>query len=40
MNGALAGVLGGYEGGGSVPEISYSAVLGAGALELYRQARS
>ncbi|GAA2618767.1 MULTISPECIES: trypsin-like serine peptidase [Streptomyces] len=40
VNGALAGVLGGYEGGGSVPEISYSAVLGAGALELYRQARS
>ncbi|WP_405787805.1 trypsin-like serine protease [Streptomyces sp. NBC_00029] len=40
VNGALAGVLGGYEGGGSVPEISYSAVLGDRALELYEEARS
>ncbi|MER6444927.1 trypsin-like serine peptidase [Streptomyces venezuelae] len=40
VNGALAGVLGGYEGGGNVPEISYSAVLGDRAVELYRQARS
>ncbi|MFB7254939.1 trypsin-like serine peptidase [Streptomyces nojiriensis] len=40
VKGALAGVLGGYEGGGSVPEISYSAVLGDHALALYREARS
>ncbi|WP_314241855.1 trypsin-like serine peptidase [Streptomyces sp. DSM 40907] len=40
VNGALAGVLGGYEGGGSVPEISYSAVLGDGAVRLYQEARS
>ncbi|MFJ7589080.1 trypsin-like serine peptidase [Streptomyces sp. NPDC097617] len=40
VGGALAGVLGGYEGGGSVPEISYSAVLGDEAVDLYRQARS
>ncbi|MFD7909227.1 trypsin-like serine peptidase [Streptomyces sp. NPDC059752] len=40
VNGALAGVLGGYEGGGSVPEISYSAVLGDRAVQLYQQARS
>ncbi|MFG2990496.1 trypsin-like serine peptidase [Streptomyces sp. NPDC048257] len=39
VDGALAGVLGGYEGGGSVPEISYSAVLGEEAVELYRQAQ-
>ncbi|MET9603561.1 trypsin-like serine protease [Streptomyces sp. NPDC006512] len=37
-DGALAGVLGGYEGGGTVPEVSYSAVMGEGALELYREA--
>ncbi|MFD8984819.1 trypsin-like serine peptidase [Streptomyces sp. NPDC059564] len=37
-DGALAGVLGGYEGGGSVPEVSYSAVMGDQALELYREA--
>ncbi|MCX5197125.1 serine protease [Streptomyces sp. NBC_00249] len=36
--GALAGVLGGYEGGGTVPEVSYSAVMGDAALELYREA--
>ncbi|MGW7331728.1 trypsin-like serine peptidase [Streptomyces sp. NPDC054840] len=40
VDGALAGVLGGHEGGGSVPEISYSAVLGDRAAELYREARS
>lgn len=38
VDGALAGVLGGYEGGGTVPEISYSAVMGEQALELYREA--
>ncbi|MEU8461518.1 trypsin-like serine protease [Streptomyces sp. NPDC029003] len=37
-DGALAGVLGGYEGGGTVPEVSYSAVMGDQALELYREA--
>ncbi|MEV7419228.1 trypsin-like peptidase domain-containing protein [Streptomyces sp. NPDC089919] len=36
--GRLVGVLGGYEGGGDVPEISYSAVLGASAKDLYGQA--
>ncbi|MGW2582065.1 trypsin-like serine peptidase [Streptomyces virginiae] len=40
VDGVLVGVLGGYEGGGSVPEVSYSAVLGERAAELYRQARS
>lgn len=38
VDGALAGVLGGHEGGGSVPEVSYSAVMGDRAVELYRQA--
>ncbi|MEU9414736.1 trypsin-like serine protease [Streptomyces sp. NPDC048272] len=38
VNGALAGVLGGYEGGGTVPDVSYSAVVGDQALELYREA--
>ncbi|MCX4694929.1 serine protease [Streptomyces sp. NBC_01408] len=38
VHGALAGVLGGHEGGGTVPEISYSAVLGDQAVELYREA--
>lgn len=38
VDGALAGVLGGYEGGGTVPEVSYSAVLGDGATALYRAA--
>ncbi|MGI5448327.1 trypsin-like serine peptidase [Streptomyces sp. CA-243310] len=37
-NGALAGVLGGHEGGGTVPDVSYSAVVGDQALELYREA--
>ncbi|MGE7384047.1 trypsin-like serine peptidase [Streptomyces sp. NPDC004126] len=36
--GALVGVLGGHEGGGTVPDVSYSAVMGATALELYRRA--
>ncbi|AQT76332.1 MULTISPECIES: trypsin-like serine peptidase [Streptomyces] len=38
VDGALAGVLGGHEGGGTVPEISYSAVMGDRAVELYRRA--
>ncbi|MCX5379887.1 serine protease [Streptomyces sp. NBC_00091] len=38
VDGALAGVLGGHEGGGTVPEVSYSAVMGAPAQELYRRA--
>lgn len=38
VHGALAGVLGGYEGGGTVPEVSYSAVMGDQAVELYREA--
>lgn len=37
-DGALTGVLGGYEDGGMVPEVSYSAVMGDQALELYREA--
>ncbi|MFF4326456.1 trypsin-like serine peptidase [Streptomyces sp. NPDC001591] len=36
--GALAGVLGGYQGGGTVPEVSYSAVMGDEAMALYREA--
>ncbi|MEV8531703.1 hypothetical protein [Streptomyces sp. NPDC051211] len=38
VGGALAGVLGGHEGGGTVPEISYSAVMGDRARALYRRA--
>ncbi|MFF1556605.1 trypsin-like serine peptidase [Streptomyces sp. NPDC058279] len=38
VNGALAGVLGGYQEGGLVPEVSYSAVMGDQAVELYREA--
>ncbi|WP_328924306.1 trypsin-like serine protease [Streptomyces sp. NBC_00190] len=38
VHGALAGVLGGYEGGGAVPEVSYSAVMDDQAVELYREA--
>lgn len=38
VDGALAGVLGGYQGGGDVPEVSYSAVMGDQAVELYREA--
>ncbi|MFZ3468570.1 trypsin-like serine peptidase [Streptomyces sp. 4.24] len=38
VDGALAGVLGGHEGGGTVPDVSYSAVMGDQAVELYREA--
>ncbi|MET9963579.1 trypsin-like peptidase domain-containing protein [Streptomyces sp. NPDC006326] len=38
VDGALAGVLGGHEDGGSVPEVSYSAVMDDQAVELYREA--
>ncbi|MFE3786754.1 trypsin-like serine peptidase [Streptomyces goshikiensis] len=38
VDGALAGVLGGYEAGGTDPDVSYSAVLGEQALKLYREA--
>ncbi|MET9322339.1 trypsin-like serine protease [Streptomyces sp. NPDC003038] len=38
VDGALAGVLGGHEGGGTVPEVSYSAVMGDQAVALYREA--
>ncbi|WP_030759377.1 trypsin-like serine peptidase [Streptomyces sp. NRRL F-2664] len=38
VDGALAGVLGGFEGGGTVPEVSYSAVMGERAVGLYREA--
>lgn len=38
VNGAVAGVLGGHEEGGLVPEVSYSAVMGDQAVELYREA--
>ncbi|MBT2454119.1 serine protease [Streptomyces sp. ISL-86] len=38
VDGALTGVLGGYQAGGTVPEVSYSAVMGDQALELYREA--
>ncbi|MFD9517624.1 trypsin-like serine peptidase [Streptomyces sp. NPDC059979] len=38
VDGALAGVLGGHEGGGTVPEISYSTVMGDRAVGLYREA--
>ncbi|MCJ1676838.1 S1 family peptidase [Streptomyces sp. APSN-46.1] len=38
VDGALAGVLGGHEDGGTDPDVSYSAVLGDQALELYREA--
>ncbi|MEV7545614.1 serine protease [Streptomyces sp. NPDC089915] len=36
--GSLAGVLGGYQGGGNVPEVSYSAVMGDEAMALYCEA--
>ncbi|MFD8412192.1 trypsin-like serine peptidase [Streptomyces sp. NPDC059650] len=36
--GAVAGVLGGHEGGGTDPDVSYSAVMGDRAVELYREA--
>ncbi len=38
VDGAVAGVLGGYEGGGTDPDVSYSAVMGDQAVELYREA--
>ncbi|MFJ3923126.1 trypsin-like serine peptidase [Streptomyces sp. NPDC090022] len=38
VDGALAGVLGGFEGGGTDPDISYSAVMGGMAQDLYRRA--
>ncbi|WP_329388723.1 serine protease [Streptomyces sp. NBC_01351] len=38
VEGALAGVLGGYEGGGTVPEVSYSAVMKDQAAQLYHEA--
>ncbi|MDJ0381218.1 trypsin-like peptidase domain-containing protein [Streptomyces sp. G-G2] len=37
-DGALAGVLGGYQAGGEVDDVSYSAVMGDTAQELYREA--
>jgi hypothetical protein len=37
-DGAVVGVLGGHEEGGSTDDISYSAVLGAEAAALYRDA--
>ena len=36
--GLVTGVIGGYQEGGYTPQISYSAVLGANAAALYRQA--
>ncbi|MEV7617934.1 serine protease [Streptomyces sp. NPDC089799] len=38
VDGALAGVLGGHEGGGTDPDVSYSAVLGLAARELLLRA--
>src|SRR5580698_2249831 len=34
--GAVIGVIGGYEQGGDTPQVSYSAVLGGGAAALFR----
>jgi V8-like Glu-specific endopeptidase len=36
--GAVIGVIGGYEQGGNTPQVSYSAVLGANAAALYKTA--
>jgi V8-like Glu-specific endopeptidase len=36
--GLVIGVIGGYQQGGDTPQVSYSAVLGANAASLYRQA--
>jgi V8-like Glu-specific endopeptidase len=36
--GAVIGVIGGYEQGGDTPQVSYSAVLGANAAALYKTA--
>jgi len=38
--GTLVGVIGGYEQGGDVPQVSYSAVLGSNAAALYKTAVS
>ena len=38
--GLVVGVIGGYQQGGDVPQVSYSAVLGANAAALYREAVS
>jgi V8-like Glu-specific endopeptidase len=36
--GLVIGVIGGYQQGGDTPQVSYSAVLGANAAALYKQA--
>jgi V8-like Glu-specific endopeptidase len=36
--GAVIGVIGGYEQGGNTPQVSYSAVLGSNAAALYKTA--
>ncbi len=36
--GLVIGVIGGYQQGGDTPQVSYSAVLGANAASLYREA--
>jgi V8-like Glu-specific endopeptidase len=36
--GVVIGVIGGYQQGGNTPQVSYSAVLGANAATLYKQA--
>ena len=36
--GVVVGVIGGYQQGGNTPQVSYSAVLGANATALYKQA--
>jgi len=36
--GLVIGVIGGYQQGGNTPQVSYSAVLGANAAALYKQA--
>jgi hypothetical protein len=36
--GLVIGVIGGYQQGGDTPQVSYSAVLGANATALYKQA--
>ncbi|MFD7627884.1 trypsin-like serine peptidase [Streptomyces sp. NPDC059851] len=38
VDGAVAGVLGGHEGGGTDPDVSYSAVMGDRTVGLYREA--
>ena len=34
----MIGVIGGYQQGGYMPQVSYSAVLGANAAALYKKA--